>query len=94
MAYDSFGILDPAADGPTIEASLSRGFRAIKIQVGGGGLARDIASLQSQGAHIDGEPGMGYLLRPGFMLPPLMFSEEEIEAIEERYWRGEDGPES
>ena len=26
---------------------------------------------------IDGEPGMGYLLRPGFMLPPLMFSKEE-----------------
>jgi predicted DNA-binding transcriptional regulator YafY len=44
-------------------------------------LYRDIASLQAQGAHIDGEPGMGYLLRPGFMLPPLMFSEEEIEAL-------------
>jgi len=44
-------------------------------------LYRDIASLQARGAHIDGEPGMGYLLRPGFMLPPLMFSEEEIEAL-------------
>jgi predicted DNA-binding transcriptional regulator YafY len=44
-------------------------------------LYRDIASLQAQGAHIDGEPGMGYLLRPGFMLPPLMFSENEIEAL-------------
>jgi predicted DNA-binding transcriptional regulator YafY len=44
-------------------------------------LYRDIASLQSQGAHIDGEPGMGYVLRPGFMLPPLMFSEDEIEAL-------------
>jgi predicted DNA-binding transcriptional regulator YafY len=44
-------------------------------------LYRDIASLQSQGAHIDGEPGMGYVLKPGFMLPPLMFSEEEIEAL-------------
>ena len=44
-------------------------------------LYRDIASLQAQGAHIDGEPGMGYLLRPGFMLPPLMFSEVEIEAL-------------
>src|SRR5437762_11448597 len=42
---------------------------------------RDIATLQSMGAHIDGEPGVGYVLRPGFMLPPLMFSEEEIEAI-------------
>ncbi|CEK11009.1 helix-turn-helix transcriptional regulator [Legionella hackeliae] len=44
-------------------------------------LYRDIASLQAQGAHIEGEPGVGYLLRPGFMLPPLMFSEEEIEAL-------------
>jgi predicted DNA-binding transcriptional regulator YafY len=44
-------------------------------------LYRDIASLQARGAHIDGEPGMGYLLRPGFMLPPLMFSQEEIEAL-------------
>lgn len=44
-------------------------------------LYRDIASLQAQGARIDGEPGLGYVLRPGFMLPPLMFSEEEIEAM-------------
>ncbi|MDR3410105.1 MAG: YafY family protein [Formivibrio sp.] len=44
-------------------------------------LYRDIASLQAQGARIEGEAGVGYLLRPGFMLPPLMFSEEEIEAL-------------
>ena len=44
-------------------------------------LYRDIATLQSQGAAIEGEPGLGYVLRPGFMLPPLMFSEEEIEAL-------------
>jgi len=44
-------------------------------------LYRDIASLQAQGARIDGEPGVGYVLRPGFMLPPLMFSLEELEAI-------------
>ncbi|HEY7610345.1 MAG TPA: YafY family protein [Alphaproteobacteria bacterium] len=44
-------------------------------------LYRDIAALQAQGAVIDGEPGVGYVLRPGFILPPLMFSEEEIEAI-------------
>ncbi|MBG0511636.1 YafY family transcriptional regulator [Agrobacterium sp. MOPV5] len=44
-------------------------------------LYRDIATLRAQGASIDGEPGVGYLLKPGFMLPPLMFSEDEIEAI-------------
>jgi predicted DNA-binding transcriptional regulator YafY len=42
---------------------------------------RDIAALQTQGAHIDGEPGVGYVLRPGFLLPPLMFSDDEIEAL-------------
>jgi len=44
-------------------------------------LYRDIASLQAQGATIEGEPGVGYVLRPGFMLPPLMFSEDELEAL-------------
>lgn len=42
---------------------------------------RDIETLKGQGAHIEGEAGLGYVLRPGFMLPPLMFSEEEIEAL-------------
>ena len=44
-------------------------------------LYRDIDTLNAQGAHIDGESVVGYVLRPGFTLPPLMFSEEEIEAI-------------
>lgn len=44
-------------------------------------LYRDIQTLQSQGAHIEGEAGVGYVLRPGYMLPPLMFSDEEIEAL-------------
>lgn len=42
---------------------------------------RDIATLQAQGADIQGEPGLGYVLRPGFTLPPLMFSVDEIEAL-------------
>ncbi|MGO1252517.1 MAG: helix-turn-helix transcriptional regulator [Alcaligenes aquatilis] len=44
-------------------------------------LYRDIASLQAQGADIQGEPGVGYVLRPSFMLPPLMFSQAELEAL-------------
>ena len=44
-------------------------------------LYRDIDALKAQGARIDGEAGLGYVLRPGFLLPPLMFSEEEIEAL-------------
>ena len=42
---------------------------------------RDVETLRDQGATIEGEPGIGYLLRPGFLLPPLMFSHEELEAI-------------
>lgn len=44
-------------------------------------LYRDISSLQAQGATIEGEPGVGYVLRPGFLLPPLMLSQEELEAL-------------
>ena len=42
---------------------------------------RDIASLQAQGAQINGEAGLGYVLKPGFELPPLMFTQDEIEAL-------------
>lgn len=44
-------------------------------------LYRDMASLQALGADIEGEAGLGYVLKPGFLLPPLMFSPEEIEAL-------------
>ena len=44
-------------------------------------LYRDIATLQAQGAAIDGAPGLGYVMRAGFFLPPLMFSADEIEAL-------------
>jgi predicted DNA-binding transcriptional regulator YafY len=44
-------------------------------------LYRDVASLQAQGADIQGEPGLGYVLKPGYTLPPLMFTHDEIEAL-------------
>lgn len=44
-------------------------------------LYRDIATLRAQGADIRGEPGMGYVLKSGFLLPTMMFSEEELEAL-------------
>jgi predicted DNA-binding transcriptional regulator YafY len=44
-------------------------------------LYRDIASLQAQGAAIEGEPGIGYVMKPGFLLPPLMFGSEELDAL-------------
>ncbi|WP_323035948.1 helix-turn-helix transcriptional regulator [Pararhodobacter sp.] len=42
---------------------------------------RDIETLRGQGAVIEGEAGVGFILRPGFLLPPLMFSADEIEAL-------------
>lgn len=44
-------------------------------------LYRDIDALRGQGADIAGDPGIGYQLRPGFLLPPMMFSAEELEAV-------------
>jgi predicted DNA-binding transcriptional regulator YafY len=42
---------------------------------------RDIQTLIDLGAPLEGEAGLGYLLRAGFFLPPLMFGEEELEAL-------------
>ena len=42
---------------------------------------RDVATLQARRVPIEGAPGIGYMLRRGFDLPPLMFTTEEIEAI-------------
>ncbi len=42
---------------------------------------RDIRDLMASGVPIEGEAGVGYVLRAGFDLPPLMFKESEIEAL-------------
>ena len=42
---------------------------------------RDIATLQARRVPIEGAAGVGYVLRKGFDLPPLMFTIDEIEAI-------------
>ena len=52
-----------------------------QLQVSVRTIYRDIATLQAQGANIEGEAGLGFQLRPGYLLPPLMFTEEEIEAL-------------
>ncbi len=42
---------------------------------------RDIAHLQASGLPIDGEAGVGYLLQPGFDLPAMTFTHDQIEAL-------------
>ncbi len=42
---------------------------------------RDVADLAASGVPIDGEAGVGYRVRAGFDLPPLMFTFDEIDAL-------------
>ena len=64
------------ATGPVTAAALAAQFEvAIRTSY------RDIATLQARRVPIEGEAGLGYVLRRGFDLPPLMFTTEEIEAI-------------
>lgn len=54
---------------------------AEKLEVTPRTIYRDVATLQARRVPIDGEAGVGYVLRRGFDLPPLMFTTEEVEAI-------------
>ncbi len=54
---------------------------AAELNVSERTIYRDLAELASQGVRVEGEPGVGYLLKPGFFLPPLMLTEEEAEAV-------------
>lgn len=42
---------------------------------------RDVVALQASGVPIEGAAGIGYVMRAGYNLPPLMFTPDEIEAI-------------
>jgi predicted DNA-binding transcriptional regulator YafY len=54
---------------------------AEKLEVSERTIYRDIADLMASGVPIEGEAGIGYVLRAGYDLPPLMFKEAEIEAL-------------
>ena len=54
---------------------------AEKLEVSERTVYRDIRDLVSTGVPIDGEAGVGYVLRKGYDLPPLMFNEREVEAL-------------
>lgn len=64
------------ASGPLTAAQLAE-----QLEVTVRTVYRDIASLQASRVPIEGAAGLGYLLRQGFDLPPLMFTRDEIEAI-------------
>jgi predicted DNA-binding transcriptional regulator YafY len=54
---------------------------ADELEVSRRTIYRDVLDLQTSLVPIEGEAGVGYVLRPGYDLPPLMFTEEEVEAI-------------
>ena len=54
---------------------------ATELEVSARTIYRDIQDLMKNHVPILGERGTGYLLQGGYDLPPLMFSEEEIDAI-------------
>ena len=51
------------------------------LQVSERTIYRDIADLSLSGVPVDGEAGVGYLMRGGFQLPPLMFDADELAAL-------------
>lgn len=64
------------ARGPMTAAALAE-----ELEVAVRTVYRDVATLQARRVPIEGAAGIGYLLRRGFNLPPLMFTTEEVEAI-------------
>ncbi len=56
-------------------------FLADRLEVSERTIYRDVAELMAQGVPIEGEAGVGYRMRAGFDLPPLMFTHEEAQAL-------------
>ena len=54
---------------------------AERLQVSLRTVYRDVADLQQQGVPIEGEADVGYRMRAGFDLPPLMFTAAEAQAL-------------
>lgn len=65
-----------AADRPMTADALSQ-----QLEVSTRTIYRDISALQMMSTPIEGEPGIGYVMRKGYNLPPLNFDLEEIEAL-------------
>ncbi len=54
---------------------------AQRLEVSERTIYRDIKDLTLTGAPIDGEAGVGYRLRRGYQIPPMMFDEDELQAL-------------
>lgn len=54
---------------------------AEELQVSERTIYRDVQDLSLSGVPVEGEAGVGYVLRKGFDLPPLMFNQEEMASL-------------
>ena len=54
---------------------------AQRLEVSERTIYRDIQDLMGSGVPVEGEAGVGYILRRGYQVPPLMFDEQELEAL-------------
>lgn len=54
---------------------------AERLEVSQRTVYRDIADLIGSGVPIEGEAGVGYVMRAGYDLPPLMFTNDEVAAL-------------
>ncbi len=57
------------------------GWLAERLEVSRRTIYRDIADLQAHGTPIEGERGIGYILRNDYFMPPLALSAAEQEAL-------------
>ena len=65
----------------TARAPVTAALLAEELEVTPRTVYRDIAALQASRVPIEGAAGIGYLLRRGYDLPPLMFTPDELEAV-------------
>lgn len=56
-------------------------YLAERLEVSERTVYRDVADLLAQGVPIEGEAGVGYRMKAGFDLPPLMFTRDEAQSI-------------
>jgi len=54
---------------------------ARRLEVSERTIYRDLRDLAASGVPVEGEAGVGYILREGYDLPPLMFTRDEVEAL-------------
>lgn len=64
------------ADVPLTAAAIAAELEVTKRTV-----YRDVAALQAMRVPIEGAAGIGYVMRQGYDLPPLMFTADEVEAV-------------